>query len=109
MLHTIFINNKNPAVIPSVGIDEKGELLINIFSKYGACIDFFQVDYDHETGKVYAEKNKNLFSSRLKKFANVPDQESFCSSVLHSDRIHNESRCTKYIPRNVPSPGSFFA
>jgi fructokinase len=49
---------KNPAVITSIGIDEKGEELINIFSHYGVCTDFFQVDYEHETGKVYAEPNE---------------------------------------------------
>jgi fructokinase len=49
---------KNPAVITSIGIDEKGEQLINIFSGYGVCTDFFQVDYDHETGKVYAQPNE---------------------------------------------------
>ena len=31
---------KNPAVITSIGIDEKGEELINIFSDYGVCTDF---------------------------------------------------------------------
>jgi len=49
---------KDPAVITSIGIDEKGEELINIFSHYGVCTDFFQVNYDHETGKVYAEPNE---------------------------------------------------
>jgi fructokinase len=50
---------KNPAVITSIGIDEKGEQLINIFSGYGVCTDFFQVDYNHETGKVYAKPNEH--------------------------------------------------
>ncbi len=50
---------KNPAVITSIGIDEKGEELIKIFSEYGVCTDFFQVDYEHETGKVFAEPNEN--------------------------------------------------
>ncbi len=49
---------KNPAVITSIGIDEKGEELIKIFSDYGVCTDYFQVDYEHETGKVYAEPNE---------------------------------------------------
>ena len=49
---------KNPAVITSIGIDEKGEQLINIFSENGVCTDFFQVDYEHETGKVYAQPNE---------------------------------------------------
>jgi fructokinase len=50
---------KNPAVITSIGIDEKGEALIKIFSEYGVCTDFFQVDYEHETGKVFAEPNEH--------------------------------------------------
>ena len=50
---------KNPAVITSIGIDEKGEELIKIFSEYGVCTDFFQVDYEHETGKVFAEPNEH--------------------------------------------------
>ncbi len=48
---------KNPAVITSIGTDDKGEELIKIFSDYGVCTDYFQVDYEHETGKVYAEPN----------------------------------------------------
>ena len=50
---------KNPALITSIGIDEKGKELIKIFSDYGVCTDFFQVDYDHETGKVFAEPNEH--------------------------------------------------
>lgn len=50
---------KNPAVITRIGNDKKGEELLQIFSDYGVCIDFFQVDYEHETGKVYAEPNEH--------------------------------------------------
>ena len=50
---------KNPALITSIGIDEKGEQLMKIFSDYGICTDFFQVDYEHETGKVFAEPNEH--------------------------------------------------
>lgn len=50
---------KNPALITSVGIDEKGKELVHIFSKYGVCTDFFQTDADHETGKVYAKPNEH--------------------------------------------------
>lgn len=46
---------KNPAVITRIGIDERGEEIIKIFSDYGVCTEFFQLDYDHETGTVYAE------------------------------------------------------
>ncbi len=51
--------NKNPALITKIGIDEAGEKLINTFSKQGVCTDYFQVDYIHETGKVYAKPNEN--------------------------------------------------
>ena len=50
---------KNPALITSIGIDEKGEHLVKIFSDYGICTDFFQVDYEHETGKVFAQPNEH--------------------------------------------------
>jgi fructokinase len=49
---------KNPALITSIGIDEKGEQLVKVFSDYGICTDFFQIDYEHETGKVFAEPNE---------------------------------------------------
>ena len=50
---------KNPAVITRIGNDTKGKELIQIFSDFGVCTDFFQVDHDHDTGKVYAEPNEN--------------------------------------------------
>ena len=51
--------NKNPAVITAVGDDEKGKELFKIFSGYGICADFFQIDPHHETGKVFAKSNAN--------------------------------------------------
>ena len=50
---------KNPALITRIGIDDKGKELINIFSDQGVCTEFFQVDYEYETGKVYAEPNEH--------------------------------------------------
>lgn len=50
--------NKNPALITSVGMDERGDELIDFFSKQGVCSIFFQRNPDHETGKVYAEPNE---------------------------------------------------
>lgn len=50
---------KDPAVITRIGIDKRGEDLIKIFSDYGVCTDFFQVDYEHETGKVFAKPNEH--------------------------------------------------
>lgn len=51
--------NMNPAVITSVGNDKKGKELLEIFSDFGICTDFFQTDDQHETGKVYAKQNEN--------------------------------------------------
>jgi fructokinase len=50
--------NKNPAVITRIGIDNKGQQLMNIFSGHGVCTDFFQVDNKYETGKVFADPNE---------------------------------------------------
>jgi fructokinase len=50
--------NKNPALITRIGIDERGQELMNIFSGQGVCTDFFQVDDKYETGKVYATPNE---------------------------------------------------
>jgi fructokinase len=50
--------DKNPALITRVGIDEKGKQLIDIFSEHGVCTDYFQLDADYETGKVFAHPNE---------------------------------------------------
>lgn len=55
----LYKQQKNPAVITRVGNDKKGEELIQIFSDFGVCTDFFQIDHDHETGKVYAVPNEH--------------------------------------------------
>ena len=44
---------KNPALITRIGLDDKGRELVDIFSAKGVCTDFFQLDYEHETGKVF--------------------------------------------------------
>jgi fructokinase len=49
---------KNPALITKIGIDEEGKKLINFFSGKGLCTDFFQVDCEYDTGKVYARLNE---------------------------------------------------
>ena len=51
--------NKNPAVITRIGIDDKGKELMNAFSSLGVCTEFFQLDYEYETGKVYAHPNEH--------------------------------------------------
>lgn len=55
----LFKLKKNPALITSVGADEKGKELINLFSEHGVCTDFFQINDEHETGKVYAVPNEH--------------------------------------------------
>ena len=49
---------KNPALITRIGIDKRGQDLMNIFSGRGVCTDFFQVDDKYETGKVFAHLNE---------------------------------------------------
>jgi fructokinase len=51
--------NKNPALITRIGIDKRGQDLMNVFSQQGVCTDFFQVDDKYETGKVYAKPNEH--------------------------------------------------
>ena len=56
---------KNPALITRVGFDDMGEKLVNICSGYGICTDYFQIDYEVPTGKVYAdfkEQNEVLYN-----------------------------------------------
>ena len=50
--------NKNPALITRIGIDDKGQQLMKIFSGQDICTDFFQVDNKYETGKVFANPNE---------------------------------------------------
>src|SRR5205823_4645529 len=50
--------NKNPALITRIGMDEKGQELMNVFSGHGVSTDFFQADNKYETGKVYANPNE---------------------------------------------------
>lgn len=49
---------KSPALITRIGNDEKGKGLEAIFNDHGVCTDYFQVDKDHETGKVFAHPNE---------------------------------------------------
>jgi fructokinase len=49
---------KNPALITRIGMDDKGQELMNIFSDHGVCTDYFQVDDKYETGKVFASPNE---------------------------------------------------
>ena len=49
---------KNPAVITRIGMDKEGRDLINIFSRFGVCTDYFQIDDTYETGKAVAKANE---------------------------------------------------
>jgi fructokinase len=48
-----------PALITKIGTDEYGEKLVNILSKSGVTTEYFQLDYDHPTGLVYANVNNH--------------------------------------------------
>jgi fructokinase len=45
------------ALITRVGNDAEGHELKNIFSAYGVCTEFFQIDDHHATGKVFGRLN----------------------------------------------------
>jgi fructokinase len=49
---------KSTALITRIGSDEKGKELRAIFSERGIRTDFFQVDHQNETGKVFAQPNE---------------------------------------------------
>jgi fructokinase len=50
--------SKNPAVITRIGMDKEGKKLLDIFSAFGVCTDYFQVDENMETGKAVAKPNE---------------------------------------------------
>jgi fructokinase len=47
----------NPATITRIGLDEYGKRLVNILSASGVSTEYFDLDYDHPTGLVYANMN----------------------------------------------------
>jgi fructokinase len=49
----------NPALITKIGLDDPGKELVNLLSKRGLSTDYFQVDYEHPTGVVYAKPNEH--------------------------------------------------
>lgn len=49
----------NPAVISRIGNDELGKELKNVFESKNIETDFFQVDNEHPTGKVFATVKEN--------------------------------------------------
>ncbi|HRG21656.1 MAG TPA: carbohydrate kinase [Saprospiraceae bacterium] len=48
----------NPAVITKIGLDNYGKELIAFFSSTGIVTNYFDVDYEHPTGLVYATVNQ---------------------------------------------------
>lgn len=48
-------NGQNPAIISKVGLDETGKVLIQTLEKSGICTDYFQMDFDKDTGKVFVK------------------------------------------------------
>ncbi|MBD0297709.1 MAG: carbohydrate kinase [Flavisolibacter sp.] len=49
----------NPALITKIGLDDYGKKLVDILTESGLTIEYFQVDYDHPTGLVYAHPNEH--------------------------------------------------
>src|SRR5687768_6193577 len=47
----------NPALITRIGLDHYGEKLVNMLSESGVTTEYFDVDYKHPTGLVYANLN----------------------------------------------------
>jgi len=47
------------ALISRVGVDNYGKDLIKIFSLQGLSTEYVDVDYEHETGLVYANPNEH--------------------------------------------------
>lgn len=47
----------NPALISRIGLDDYGKRLINLLSEFDVTTEYFDVDYDHPTGLVYANLN----------------------------------------------------
>ena len=55
----LFKHQKNPALITSIGNDDAGKKIRNLFTDRGICTDYFFVDEQHQTGKVYATPDAN--------------------------------------------------
>jgi fructokinase len=56
---------KNPALVTRIGLDDMGRELVDIFSGHGICTEYFQLDYTHETGKVFGtlkETNEMVYA-----------------------------------------------
>lgn len=49
----------NPGLITKIGTDDYGKKLVNILAKHLVATDYFQVDYSHPTGLVYANMNNH--------------------------------------------------
>ena len=49
----------NPALVTRIGLDDYGKRLVDILSTSGLSTEFFQMDYDHPTGLVYAKPNEH--------------------------------------------------
>ncbi|MBD0367719.1 MAG: carbohydrate kinase [Flavisolibacter sp.] len=49
----------NPALITMIGTDNYGKRLIDLLAESGLTTEYFQVDYDHPTGLVYAKANEH--------------------------------------------------
>src|ERR687886_419692 len=49
----------NPALITKIGLDDYGKKLVNMLSESGVSTEYFDMDYEHPTGLVYANMNNH--------------------------------------------------
>lgn len=49
--------NHSSSMITKIGLDERGKKLVDILSANNISTEQFQIDYDHDTGVVYANLN----------------------------------------------------
>jgi fructokinase len=49
----------DPALITKIGLDERGKGLVSLMENNNITTEYFQVDYDHPTGLVYARPNEH--------------------------------------------------
>ncbi len=97
-----------PALITRTGTDDYGKKLLNILSESGVTTKYFQVDYNHSTGLVYANVNDHHevvydivypsawdFIEWKNDFTGLPEQADFFVYGSLTSR-NKESRDTLY-------------
>lgn len=81
------------ALITKIGNDEKGRELRNVFATRGLCIDFFQVDHQYGTGRVFASPNH---SNEVEYDIVFPSAWDFISLEEQSRKLVSQSKYFVY-------------